>query len=281
MSNEKLALVLRSWLKTRDVAPPDATQSAGRLMARLPQTRQRGRWWPLPIFGRASVVPPAIPDTEYQSTPIPATPIPATPIPATLMGGTHTMFSPVKAITAGALIFALGGAYLIAQPLDQQGGSVPGAAPDAEWAAVTATSECYLKTTGTEQLASPPYGLTDQVMACTDTASDPRVTGTSTIVLNVETWDPRQGNNNVTWNDYTLQGPEGTWAGHGYGLYDSEGVAHVVIIATGSGAYEGLTYTQSITVPAETAQADSIGLIQPGSPPPGFPVAPLPEPAAE
>ena len=35
------------------------------------------------------------------------------------------MFSPVKAITAGALVFALGGAFLIAQPFGQQG-SVPG-----------------------------------------------------------------------------------------------------------------------------------------------------------
>jgi hypothetical protein len=42
------------------------------------------------------------------------------------------MFSPVKAITAGALIFAIGGAFLIAQPFGQQGGSVPGAVTDTE-----------------------------------------------------------------------------------------------------------------------------------------------------
>ena len=36
------------------------------------------------------------------------------------------MLSPVKAITAGALVFALSGAFLIAQPFDQQA-SVPGA----------------------------------------------------------------------------------------------------------------------------------------------------------
>ena len=36
------------------------------------------------------------------------------------------MSSPAKAITAGALVFALGGLFLIAQPLDQQG-SIPGA----------------------------------------------------------------------------------------------------------------------------------------------------------
>ena len=46
-------------------------------------------------------------------------------------GRTQTMFSPTKAITAGALVFAIGGVMLIAQPLQQQG-SVPGAATDDE-----------------------------------------------------------------------------------------------------------------------------------------------------
>jgi len=54
MSDEKMAPVLSSWLKSRDVAPPEATRSAAHVMARLPQTRQRGRWWPLPIFGRTT-----------------------------------------------------------------------------------------------------------------------------------------------------------------------------------------------------------------------------------
>jgi hypothetical protein len=39
------------------------------------------------------------------------------------------MFSPANAITAGALVFAIGGVMLIAQPFEQQG-SVPGAATD-------------------------------------------------------------------------------------------------------------------------------------------------------
>ena len=37
------------------------------------------------------------------------------------------MFSPVKAIVAGALTFALLGVLSIAQPFDQQGATVPGA----------------------------------------------------------------------------------------------------------------------------------------------------------
>jgi hypothetical protein len=283
MTDEKLAPVLRSWLKTRDVAPPDATQSAGRVMTRLPQVRQRGRWWPLPIFGRAPVMPPAISDTDSRPAPIPVT----NDHSPTVIGRTYTMFSPVKAITAGALVFALGGVLLIAQPFDQQGGIVPGAATDAEGesTAVTGTSVCGPWKAGSPQLSSLPYSLTGQVLRCTETASDPRVTGTNTAVINVEGWDESLQRevpiNAVTWNDFTLEGPDGTWSGHGYGFYDADGVLHVVHISSGSGAYEGLTYTTSSTARAGTGQLDFIGLIQTSSPPPGFPVAPPPEPASE
>jgi hypothetical protein len=129
MSDEKSAPVLRSWLKTREVAPPDATQSVAHVMTQVPRTRQRGHWWPLPVFGRGSVAPPAVSSTALQPTPIPS----MHGHTLTTTGRTHVMFSPAKAITAGALVFALGGVLLISQPFNQQGGSVPGAAPgDAE-----------------------------------------------------------------------------------------------------------------------------------------------------
>ena len=192
------------------------------------------------------------------------------------------MFSPVKAITAGALIFALGGMLLIAQPFDQQGGSVPGAATDseAEWAAVSGISACALGTRGVET-EGPPYSLTDQILRCSDTSTDPRVSGPSTVVINVEGWDEREGYNAVAWIDNTIEGPEGIWAGHTYGLYDDEGVLDLVGVLAGNGAYEGLTFTVAGSVPADGATLSYDGLIQPGSPPPGFPVAPFPEPAAE
>lgn len=188
------------------------------------------------------------------------------------------MFSPVKAIIAGALVFVFGGAVFIAQPFDQQAGSVPGAATEVvgESTAVTATADCTLTTSGTWQRESAPYSLTGHVLTCKENASDPRVTGTSTVVLNIEGWnggllreDPADS---VSWNEYTLEGPDGSWSGYGYGFYDSEQTAHGLTIATGSGAYEGLTYTQSLTVANGTANAISVGLIQTGSPAPGFPV---------
>ena len=42
-----------------------------------------------------------------------------------------------------------------------------------------------------------------------------------------------------------------------------------------------MTYTQSITVTAGTANADTVGLIQTGSLPPGYPDAPFSEPGTE
>ncbi len=198
------------------------------------------------------------------------------------------MFSPVKTITAGALIFAVGGVFLIAQPFDQQGGVVPGAVTDTpgESTSVTGTSVCTLETSGTFQLVTAPYSLTGHVLRCTDTASDPRVAGTSTVILNIESWErygmlSGQPVDAVSWTDFTLVGPDGTWNGHGYGFYDTDGLVHGMSIATGNGAYEGLTYTQSFSVPVGNANPEGIGLIQTGSAPPGFPTAPFSLPASE
>ena len=45
-------LLFESWLKGTDPTPPDASQSVAQVMDRLPQTRQRARWWPLPALHR-------------------------------------------------------------------------------------------------------------------------------------------------------------------------------------------------------------------------------------
>jgi hypothetical protein len=176
---------------------------------------------------------------------------------------------------AGAAIvmcLALGGMPALAQsPVVQT-----------EWAAVTGTSTCGDVTTpGREQFATPPYTLSGQVMACTKTASDPRVSGAATTVLNVETWDPDLPANAVAWGDEEIQGSEGTWTGRFYGIYDDDGVLHLVHILAGSGAYEGWTYAYSSTVPAGSLAATTVGVIQHSVPPPGFPVGPLPSPASE
>lgn len=274
MNDDRLTTALGSFYKGTAPTPPDPELGLERVMTRVRKTRQRGRWWPLPIFRRAS----AIPDPAHRSTSAQST----NGYRTTTIGRTHFMFSPVKAITAGAVIFAIGGVLLIAQPSDQQRGSLPSAAVDAEasWAAVTGTSGCGLGTAGVAK-DGPPHSLANHILRCSDSSTDPRVSGPSTVVINLETWDEREGYNAVAWLDYTIEGPEGAWVGHAYGLYDDEGVLHLVGILAGGEAYEGLTFTVAGTIPTGRSTLTYDGLIQPGSPPRGFPVAPLPEPPSE
>jgi hypothetical protein len=174
------------------------------------------------------------------------------------------------------MCLALGGATATAQS--------PAASPvvQAEWAAVTGTSSCGDVTSeGTSQFITPPYTLTGMVMACTKFASDRRVDGLATYVFNVETWDPDLQANAVAWGDEEIKGPEGTWTGCFYGVYDDDGVLHLVHILAGSGAYEGWTYAYSSTVPADVPTATTIGVVHHSAPPPGLPVGPLPSPASE
>ena len=197
------------------------------------------------------------------------------------------MFSPIKVIAALALATAIGSVMFISQPFDRQGGSVPGAedAVVGESTGVTGYSTCRPRLGGTLHEESMPYSVTDLVLACQETASDPRVEGDSTVAITIEGWGEglrhQDPTNTITWNDYELKGPEGTWSGRGYGFYDATGDGHLLTIATGSGAYEGLTYMQSFTVPAGGASSRTVGLIQAGSPPPFLSEALLASPASE
>ena len=150
---------------------------------------------------------------------------------------------------------------------------------DGKAAAVTGRSDCgVVAIPGTWQQATAPYTLRSQTNTCTATSSDPRVSGPGKIVINVEGWDPSIANNYVQWAYQEIKAPDGTWTGRAYGLYDKDGILHAYSVFVGSGAYDGLIYVNDATVPANSAVADTVGVIQPGSPPPGFPVTPFPAP---
>jgi len=250
MNDEQMQPLLEVWLRDRDAAPRDVNGGIARVVARVPQTRQRGRWWPLPVFGRKAQTPTATDTAEYQPMPMPTTNGHA----PTVIGRTQTMFSPVKAITAGALVFAIGGALLIAQPFDQQGGSLPGAATDADAVRVTTTVDCDFSTS-----------------TCSYTASDPRVEGTGSNGLSGFV---KVGINSVvSWTDATIEGPEGDWTGHQYIFEDGTGEVDVDMMLVGEGAYEGLAYIAS-DIDSEVAS----GVIYQGDLPP---VGPLPSTADE
>jgi hypothetical protein len=107
------------------------------------------------------------------------------------------MFSPVKAITAGALIFAIGGALLIAQPFDQRAAVAPGAEADfAQPVEVTGTlesGECEAtpdhRGEGNQDLL--PGARTLWTCIGPAAASDPRLAGASTFLAD---WQSFRGN---------------------------------------------------------------------------------------
>ena len=159
------------------------------------------------------------------------------------------------------LLAALG--ETVAQP-----SPAPSVSPaSTQWATVTGSSWCDLS-------AFPTIG-------CFEQASDPRVSGTSTRTITVESPSSEVADG-LIWNDVTIVGPEGTWMGKGYAVMDTDGWGHGVEILSGSGAYQGLVYAALETI-TPTGNSRYVGLIQQESPPPGFPVgsgaSPSPSPS--
>ena len=91
MNDEQMRPLLKTWFRARSVGPVDVPNGVARVVARLPQTRQRRRWWPLPVFGRPAFLP-ALNGRQ----------------PAT----GSTMFSALRFIAAAAIVALFGGFLL-------------------------------------------------------------------------------------------------------------------------------------------------------------------------
>ena len=156
------------------------------------------------------------------------------------------MFSPVKAITAGALVFALGGVLLIAQPFDRQA-IVPAASVDVEPTWVTGTAEltedCIKSPTTTDN------GVVHERFDCpgqTWTADDPRLTGEVRKMWRLDGYRTEAGYRSVLANRHIVDTEDGTWecesvqvargTGLMAGIFQQE-----TITCVGDGSYEGLT----------------------------------------
>ena len=113
-TDEQMNNIVDAWLESTNDSPHSAPLTVARVMARVPQTRQRRTWWPLFLRGRAVA---ATPDTSDQE---------AGPVPnaarsgrsPTLTGSTRSMLSPTKIIAAGVVLAAVS-AFAIAQPFDR------------------------------------------------------------------------------------------------------------------------------------------------------------------
>ena len=266
MKDEKYTPEVGSWLKGREVAPPDSQQTARQVAARLPQVRQRNRWWPLPAFRRAPKPSSTDQTTQSQPTPFPA-PNGHSP---TVLGRTQSMFSPVKAITAGALVFAIGGVLLVAQPFEQQGDSVP-AAESADYVEPVEFTAVFIPAS---QVRDPACEVVEGVTQCRGIAwspiisevSDPRLDGRMTYSENV---DQYPGRHFFATGTYRIVNDDGAWQGSAPVMIDFGDHVAASIVLVGEGAYEGLYAWIGDTTDWEAIT----GVIFP-APPPEAPTAP-------
>ena len=58
MNDERMRPLLKAWFQARSVGPADVPDGVAQVVARLPQSPQRGRWWPLPRLDRPTAIPP-------------------------------------------------------------------------------------------------------------------------------------------------------------------------------------------------------------------------------
>lgn len=253
MNDKELDAVLREWTPQMPAGQPDRSRVVGTVVSRLGSTRRhRHRRWTLWWFRRDGTN-----RTSEQSLAQQASPIPAfhgnTP---TVMGRTtQSMLSPAKAITVAALVFALGGVLLIAQPFDQRGSSVPGAASDDPAMAPSFFSGAIGDewTTNAEPVTERrDDGVVDgtgESYTFPWEANDPRISGTATIVTN-ET-DYREGATTLvpTGDVGTVRSgllrivnDEGSWEGEFLNLQlENVEFASASGWLTGADAYDGLS----------------------------------------
>ena len=159
------------------------------------------------------------------------------------------MLSPVKAITAGALVFAIGGAFLIAQPF-QQAASVPGAeAPAVEPTWVTGTGYWAPSCTGPESTEVDGDVTRERGRVCEPTRyemSDSRLSGEASWRWNTDMYQTADGQRAVLYGAEYIRNDGGGWtcpvlrlttAGDSLSQFNSDDVMHCV----GDGGYAGLS----------------------------------------
>jgi hypothetical protein len=187
------------------------------------------------------------------------------------------MLSPAKAITAGALAFALGGLLLVAQPFQQETG-MPGAATDeadppvefsAKWSfgppVRPETSTIVANGTQERGGAWQPSALTE--------ASDPRWQGTLSVAQNSDDYGAA-GGPSVGMFAFRIENEEGSWQQTPTVTLVVPGVDEVDRgVFVGEGGYEGLIAVVDIVTDHAAQAWDLHGYIIDGElPPPPEPV---------
>lgn len=242
--SDQMTPEVREWMKRTEVPPPDSRLSAREVMDRLPTVRRRKRWWPFPVFYQKPQSPPSPSGrSEYQPGPILAT---DGHIP-TVTWRTQTMFSPAKAIIAGALVFAIGGALLIAQPFEQQGSDLPGAEAFEDYAPAAAIDgQIFWK--GDCGTTPQTFDVGDAIHTrdfayCAQTlVNDERLNGETRMDGAWDDWPDGAG---VVRGTFSITNDEGTWEGPlaGVSRNATQDDWDAILLLTGTGAYDGLSAT--------------------------------------
>jgi hypothetical protein len=165
----------------------------------------------------------------------------------------RSMFSPAKAITAGALVFALGGVMLIAQPFDRQGSTVPGAATDDPAMAPSffsgAPGDDWVHTSPvTERREDGVVDGTGESYTVSWEANDPRISGTATFNMNetdyrtgATTLAPTGDIGSIRTYLFRIVNDDGSWEGQLQELVlEPSEFSSTSGWLTGTDAYEGL-----------------------------------------
>lgn len=166
------------------------------------------------------------------------------------------MFSPAKAITVGALVFALGGVLLIAQPFDREGPSGPGAATDDP----SMAPSFFTGTIGDFTMNAAPVSerredgvveFTGESYTLAWDANDPRIAGTATIFMNetdyregATTLAPTGDVGTVRTGVLRIVNDGGSWEGpYTQLVLENQGIESDSVTGwvTGSDGYEGLS----------------------------------------
>jgi hypothetical protein len=216
---------LKDWLQDTSDTDSETQAAADKVMAVVPENGQRSRWWPLLPGRRRSYRDPS-------------------PNP---QGRTSLMLSPVKLITGVALTFAIGGMFLVVQPVPEPAEHTNDAEL-ADGSPIEVTSE--LRHGGCKDGVSEWGGpvLRIRGSACTPLAewSDPRLNGTFTNMTNSDSYT-QNGLLDIQLYAWSIENEHGAWrerpriaVGFGEISVGKQGHPHVSIM-DGEGDYDGLT----------------------------------------
>ena len=172
------------------------------------------------------------------------------------------MLSPVKAITAGALVFAVGGVMLIAQPFGQQG-SAPGAEAEAiapTWITGRVDPAPSCSNGDVEIVGDVRQSRNVECSPQTWTSSDPRLTGEVVRRWNWDAYETDEGSISVWMDAAYLRNDGGGWACSNSSLAkDDVDVADPLAFScVGDGGYAGLS-ASLVLVDAGGSTEDLVG----------------------